>query len=92
METDNSPKEKFINQYKTKKAPVNYLSAEQRSVRSVILACPESFCIKERFPSSGNDKQNKTIIFRSRPSRNFLIKISELFNFKFIILIFAFHF
>jgi hypothetical protein len=83
----------------------NYLAAEQRSVKSVILALvlassrigPESFCIRMDSlrvvdPASGNDKQNKTIISRSRPSKNFLIKISELLNFKFIILIFAFHF
>jgi hypothetical protein len=100
METDNSPIEEFRNQFKIKKAPVNSLPAEQRSVKSVILAFvlsslrigPESFCIKERFPASGNDKKNKTIISRSRPSKNFLIKISELLNIKFIILIFAFYF
>jgi hypothetical protein len=70
----------------------NYLAAGQRSVKSVILACPESFCIKKRFPASGNDKQNKTIISINRPSRDFLIKISEFLNFNFLILIFTFHF
>jgi hypothetical protein len=32
-----------------------------RGIESVILACPESFCIKEGFPTSGNDKQDKNI-------------------------------
>jgi hypothetical protein len=49
-------------------------AAELQVVESVILACPESFCFKEGFPPSGNDKQNKNIIQRGRASRNSLIK------------------
>jgi len=38
---------------------INYPVAELRGIESVIPAHPESFCIKEGFPTSGNDKRDK---------------------------------
>ncbi|GEM_PF-5829087 len=103
MEIDNSPIEEFRNQFKIKKAPVNYLAAEQRSVKSVILAlviassriAPESFCIKSRThsgPTSGYDE--KTIIIPALEAKfqgiisikKSKVKISELLNFKLLLL------
>jgi hypothetical protein len=38
--------------------------AEQQSIESVIAACPESFCIEEGFPASGNDNVTKNELLR----------------------------
>jgi len=88
METDNSPIEEIIDQFKIEKTQIDSPLARMLCIDSVILACPESFCIKEGFPTSGNDKQN--IMLRSKASRNFLVKISKLINCKFSILNFVF--
>ncbi len=38
---------------------INSPTDKLRRIVSVILACPESFRIKEGFPTSGNDRHNK---------------------------------
>jgi len=52
-----------------------YTSAELRSVKSVIPACPESFPFhQEGFPTSGNDKSKYNIIPKAVFQEMFFIK------------------
>jgi hypothetical protein len=88
METDNSPIEEITDQFKIEKTQIDSPLARMLCIDSAILALPESFCIKEGFPTSGNNKQN--IMLRSKASGNFSVKISKLINCKFAILNFVF--
>jgi hypothetical protein len=41
---------------------MNDPTAELQGIESVISACPESFCIEEGFPASGNDNLTNELL------------------------------
>jgi len=41
---------------------MNDPTAELQGIESVIPACPESFCIEEGFPASGNDNLTNELL------------------------------
>jgi hypothetical protein len=51
-------------EFKMLNSKLNDPLAEQQSIESVIAACPESFCIEEGFPASGNDNVTKNELLR----------------------------